>query len=264
MLKQITFPTGELARMKASHAKLLIAMLGFADRDGKCWPSYRTLAAVAGEQLAWVQRNLAQMESIEVFSRRRQRNGGFRYTIATRFLRPSPGVSPAIHPAVPTPAPVSPTRAQGYPLAGCIAGDTEGVARKNHHDSYQRGPGDLGRDAPLPRSPEDIAHAEEVVVEAVAGLTGATPDSVRAARVAAAEAYRERTARNKRENLLNGIARAAPRMFRSMEAALQAQQLVEDARAYLDRWKDRPRTLKQAIEQLIRLYQPVRAAAVAA
>jgi len=82
----VAIPFSEIATTKPAHLKLIAVLLEFADSAGKCWPSLRTIAGRAGEALSWVQRHLAEMEALGLFTRKRRRRGSFLYQLASRFL----------------------------------------------------------------------------------------------------------------------------------------------------------------------------------
>jgi hypothetical protein len=112
--------------MKHDHGALMGALWAFADRDGKCWPSLRTLAEFCAMPLSKVQRAVRQMESLGYIAIERGRH--FVYRIADHLL---------LRPRSPMAETQSP------------AGETEGVAKKEpRKEDYKKE--DLERCAPLP------------------------------------------------------------------------------------------------------------------
>lgn len=79
---------------------LLVRLARYADREGKCFPSMRTLAAAAKKSLATVCRWLKQLYDLGCFTRSREAGRVYRYTIAEpyrlRWRDPPEGVSPAV------------------------------------------------------------------------------------------------------------------------------------------------------------------------
>jgi DNA-binding transcriptional ArsR family regulator len=76
-------------------------LVAFADRTGRCFPSVRKLAAVAALSKSTVSRHLAALERDGVVTRQRRPGGVYAYTIASRFLPASRGVSHTRDHAVP-------------------------------------------------------------------------------------------------------------------------------------------------------------------
>jgi DNA-binding transcriptional ArsR family regulator len=83
----------------------LQCLVGFADRDGRCWPSIRKLAEVSGISKSSVSRHLAELTGAGYVSRHRRPSGVYTYRIDSRFLpafqaasalsrRRDPGVPP--------------------------------------------------------------------------------------------------------------------------------------------------------------------------
>ena len=68
-------------------------LVAYADRNGKCWPSVRTLAAATGTPRSTVSRHLGQLAEGGVIARQRRPGGVYAYTIAARFLPAARGVS---------------------------------------------------------------------------------------------------------------------------------------------------------------------------
>lgn len=71
----------------------LQCLVGFADRDGRCFPSIRKLGEVAGLSKSTAGRHLAELERCGALSRKRRRGGVYIYSIAARFLPLSHGRS---------------------------------------------------------------------------------------------------------------------------------------------------------------------------
>jgi DNA-binding IclR family transcriptional regulator len=82
----------------------LQCLVAFADRTGKCWPSVRKLAEVAGLSKSTAARHLSALAIAGVVTRKRLPGGVYRYVIDGRFLPASRGVSHSAEHAVP-PAP---------------------------------------------------------------------------------------------------------------------------------------------------------------
>ena len=140
MLRQVTLPTAEIARMKSTHVHVLIGLLSFADRAGKCWPSLRRIAEAVGMSLARVQRAIAEMEVAGHLTRRRRFGSSTVYRVARRLLpvfhkRNTDSAEPQPHPRTAEPA-ASP------------AGGTEGVARKEGQIKSKEGEVSVRRSAP--------------------------------------------------------------------------------------------------------------------
>src|SRR5207302_7109289 len=118
----VSLPVCEIGGMKSTHIKLLSVLLSFSDRNGKCWPSLRTIAERAKETLSWVQRNLHEMESLGYFTRAR-RLQSYVYHLAARFLwRPKSDTYPR--------------RSQGYEQA-----EPKASLRRRALLVYQKGQG---------------------------------------------------------------------------------------------------------------------------
>jgi hypothetical protein len=64
---------------------LLVRLARYADREGRCFPSMRLLAAGARKSLATVCRWLKQLYDLGCFTRTRKAGGVYRYTLAERF-----------------------------------------------------------------------------------------------------------------------------------------------------------------------------------
>ncbi len=67
---------------------LLICLLRYADKDGRCWPSLKRLGADAGYTLTKTSRQMAVLEQFGCFTRARRPGAGYVYQIAERFLAP--------------------------------------------------------------------------------------------------------------------------------------------------------------------------------
>ena len=68
-------------------------LIAFADRDGRCFPSVRTLAGVTGQPRSTVSRHLAQLAQAGLIKRQRRPGGCYAYVIDGRFLPAKRGVS---------------------------------------------------------------------------------------------------------------------------------------------------------------------------
>lgn len=87
MLQNVSVPVAALAAIKPRHCPVLLGLLAFADRDGKCWPSLRKLAEVTGLTLSKVQRAVAELvEAGHIKRRSRGRRRSAIYQITGRFL----------------------------------------------------------------------------------------------------------------------------------------------------------------------------------
>lgn len=71
----------------------LQCLVGFADRDGRCWPSVRRLAGVTGLGKSSVSRHLAALERAGIIRRHRKPGGVYSYSVDARFLPAQRGVS---------------------------------------------------------------------------------------------------------------------------------------------------------------------------
>jgi len=79
----------------------LQCLVGFADRAGRCFPSVRKLAAVAGLSKSTVSRHLAALVHAGTLTRQRRPGGVYAYRIDLRFLPAARGVSHRQNRAVP-------------------------------------------------------------------------------------------------------------------------------------------------------------------
>jgi DNA-binding transcriptional MocR family regulator len=75
----------------SQHRWLLACLARYADREGKCWPSMRQLAADAKMSLATVCRYLAAMAALGVFQRERKPGGRYCYRLAAAYVPRWPG-----------------------------------------------------------------------------------------------------------------------------------------------------------------------------
>jgi hypothetical protein len=73
------------------HRWLLTCLARYVDREGRCWPSMRQLAADARMSLASVCRYLAAMHDLGVFQRVRRGVGRYVYTLAAAYVPRWPG-----------------------------------------------------------------------------------------------------------------------------------------------------------------------------
>jgi DNA-binding transcriptional ArsR family regulator len=78
----------------------LQCLVGFADTEGRCFPSVRKLAEVTDLSKSTVSRHLTELEKAGALSRERRPGGVYRYRIDTQFL-PATRVSHARKAAVP-------------------------------------------------------------------------------------------------------------------------------------------------------------------
>jgi hypothetical protein len=82
---------------------LLVRLARYADREGRCFPSMRTLAAAAGKSLATVCRWLKQLYKEGCFTRTREKGRVYHYTLAEPF-RLRWRERPTVDPRLPGPA----------------------------------------------------------------------------------------------------------------------------------------------------------------
>jgi DNA-binding transcriptional ArsR family regulator len=68
-------------------------LVAFADRTGRCFPSVRKLAAVAGLSKSTASRHLTELARNGIVTRQRRPGGCYAYIIAARFLPATRGVS---------------------------------------------------------------------------------------------------------------------------------------------------------------------------
>jgi len=76
-------------------------LVAFADTDGRCFPSVRTLAEATGHGKSTVSRHLAQLAAEGIVTRQRRPGGVYAYVIAKRFLPAMRGVSHSREKGVP-------------------------------------------------------------------------------------------------------------------------------------------------------------------
>lgn len=69
----------------AQHRWILMALARYADRQGRCWPSMRQLAADARMSKSSVQRYLADLSQVGAFDRSRAPGGRYSYIIAPQY-----------------------------------------------------------------------------------------------------------------------------------------------------------------------------------
>src|SRR4051812_4269717 len=137
----------------------LQCLVGFADRAGRCFPSVRTLAEVAGISKSSVSRHLAALERDGTISRQRKPGGCYAYQIDSRFLPAAREVSHKRDQAVPL------MRTEEYPIKKKEAGayDWEGVNGqwKARVDGWRRSGGKfwLPQWGPRPSEPGCFAPA---------------------------------------------------------------------------------------------------------
>lgn len=130
MLRQVTVPVAELTGMKPTHVSVLIGLLSFADRAGKCWPQQRRLAAIVGMSLTAVQRALVEMKEAGHLTIRRRFGTSSVYRVAKRFL-PQFRIR-NIEPQAPPAAPADP------PVVRCSEFGTEGIAKKEGQTDLEK------------------------------------------------------------------------------------------------------------------------------
>jgi len=122
LLSFVAIPLAVLRPLELRHRWLMQVFVSFADPDGKCWPSLKTLAEKSGEHLSWVKRNVKEALDLSYLSREPRQGGGYTYTIDKRFLpvRGKPVlVSRRDPPAAPTAGTAGvPTVRAGVPMVG--------------------------------------------------------------------------------------------------------------------------------------------------
>jgi DNA-binding transcriptional ArsR family regulator len=100
MLTYVPVPFAVYKPLKPHLRWTLQNLVGFADTEGRCWPSVRTLAEVTGISKSTVSRHLIELEKAGALTRERRPGGVYRYRIDARFL-PATRVSHARAAAVP-------------------------------------------------------------------------------------------------------------------------------------------------------------------
>jgi len=80
----------------------LQCLVGFADRAGRCFPSVRKLAEVAGISKSSISRHLAELAQNGIVTRHRRPGGCYAYTLNSRFLPAAREVSHKCNRAVPS------------------------------------------------------------------------------------------------------------------------------------------------------------------
>ena len=92
MFQIIAIPFDAYAALPSpQHRWLLTCLARYTDREGRCWPSMRQLAADARMSLASVCRYLRSMADLGVFQRQRQPGGRYRYTLVESYRPRWPG-----------------------------------------------------------------------------------------------------------------------------------------------------------------------------
>jgi hypothetical protein len=94
-----------------THRWLLTCLARYADREGRCWPSMRQLAVDARMSKSSVQRHLADLSQLGVFSRARRSGGRYSYTLAVAFVPRWRSQKTAVAQRVPS-------TARGVPIPG--------------------------------------------------------------------------------------------------------------------------------------------------
>lgn len=88
----------------AQHRWVLMALARYTNREGRCWPSMRQLARDTRMSKSSVQRYLADLSQLGIFSRERRPGDRYRYVINPAFrpnYRHRPAGVPAVGRAVP-------------------------------------------------------------------------------------------------------------------------------------------------------------------
>jgi hypothetical protein len=70
---------------RSEHRWLATCLARYTDRDGKCWPTMRQLAADARMSLSTVSRRLKEMADLAVFQRTRKGVGRYVYQLAEAY-----------------------------------------------------------------------------------------------------------------------------------------------------------------------------------
>lgn len=86
------------------HRWLMLCLARYADREGRCWPSIRQLAADARMSKSAVQRYLADLSHLGIFSRSRRPGGRYVYRIEAGYQPRYPqrrATVPTVRQAVP-------------------------------------------------------------------------------------------------------------------------------------------------------------------
>jgi DNA-binding transcriptional regulator YhcF (GntR family) len=86
--------------LKAHLRWTLQCLVGFADKTGRCFPSVRKLAEVAGLSKSTVARHLSELQKARALARQRRPGGVYLYRVESRFL-PAARVSHTHHATVP-------------------------------------------------------------------------------------------------------------------------------------------------------------------
>src|SRR4051794_22529927 len=162
MLRQVILPVAEIAGMKPTHVHVLVGLLSFADRAGKCWPSLRRLAEAVGMSLTRVQRAIIEMEAAGYLTRQRRFGSSCIYRLARRFLARFQKRN--TEPKAPSPGP-APTGSQG-----CSAAGTEGVAKKENQQDSEKETGLMRRSAPPAPGPNP--HARKAWLARLSAFVG--------------------------------------------------------------------------------------------
>lgn len=88
----LAVPFDTYAALPSPQARwVLMALARYADRDGRCWPSMRQLARDARMSKSSVQRYLADLSQLGVFSRSRRPGGRYQYSLGKPYR---PGAMP--------------------------------------------------------------------------------------------------------------------------------------------------------------------------
>lgn len=152
------------------HQWLMMTLASFSDRQGRCWPSLRTIADKAGRSLAWVSENLKEMQALGYFKRARKA-GAYFYELALRFLpwlkQESAGADSS---KAGGKLRNNPHNSQAYSQGGVRRGEPKENPRRSLFSEKEKGA--VGRSAPsAPASEEDKEAVTELVADAVQALT---------------------------------------------------------------------------------------------
>ena len=124
---------------------LLVRLARYADRDGRCFPSMRTLAGAAKKSLATVCRWLKQLSGLGCFTRSREAGRVYHYVLAEPYrlrwpTKREPSVSPpkegVSHGATQEALPLKQVERRGFAGFGKV---DEGLPRATDWEPRMRG-----------------------------------------------------------------------------------------------------------------------------
>lgn len=224
------------------HQWLMMTLASFSDRQGRCWPSLRTIADKAGRSLAWVSENLKEMQALGYFKRSRKA-GAYFYELALRFLpwlkQESAGADSSKAGGQLRDNSIN---SQVCAQPGVRRGEPKENPRSKIQDFKNLG-GDLGREAP--------SEAEKAEVSQL--LDETLHRRPLAARMADEAAYAAAVAREKRDRWLRGIGAWIGQRFKG-QAALEAWEAVDLAQKAGSR-SATPTPIRRVLDRLDTLYR---------